>query len=82
MAIALAALWRSPTLRDVLEAASLPGLIGVQFYRTIGVVFLILLAQKQLPGYFALPAGSVISRSGSLRRWWRWRSRAESRALP
>jgi hypothetical protein len=41
----------------VLAAAPLPALIGVQVYRTIGVVFVILLAQGQLPAHFALPAG-------------------------
>jgi hypothetical protein len=54
---ALVALWRSPALRRVLDAASLPAMIGVQLYRTIGVVFLVLLAQRQLPAHFALPAG-------------------------
>src|SRR5439155_1635131 len=35
------ALWRSAALRSVVAAASLPGLIGVQFYRTIGAVFVV-----------------------------------------
>jgi hypothetical protein len=56
-AIALLAVWRSPALRRVLAGASLPALIGVQLYRAIGVVFLILLALGQIPGHFALPAG-------------------------
>lgn len=56
-AIVLLALWRSTTLRRVLAAASLPALIGVQIYRTVGVVFVILLALGQLPAHFALPAG-------------------------
>lgn len=51
------ALSRSPALRRVLAAASLPALHGVQFYRTIGAVFVILLAQGQLPAHVALPAG-------------------------
>jgi hypothetical protein len=55
--IALLALRFSPALRRVLANASLPALIGVQFYRTIGVVFLILLTLEQLPAHFALPAG-------------------------
>jgi hypothetical protein len=41
----------------VLTAASLPTIIGVQLYRIIGLVFVILLAQGQLPAHFALPAG-------------------------
>lgn len=51
------ALWRSAALRRVVAAASLPALIGVQFYRTIGAVFVALLALGQLPAHFALPAG-------------------------
>lgn len=47
----------SPTLRRVLAAASLPALSGVQVYRVIGLVFVILLGQGQLPAHFALPAG-------------------------
>jgi hypothetical protein len=33
-------------------------LIGVQLYRALGVVFLILLAMDRLPGVFAWPAGT------------------------
>jgi hypothetical protein len=51
------ALTLSPALRRVLAAASLPALNGVQLYRTIGAMFLVLLAQGQLPAHFALPAG-------------------------
>jgi len=47
----------SPALRQVLSAASLPALIGVQFYRTLGVLFVILMTMGQLPARFALPAG-------------------------
>jgi hypothetical protein len=55
--IAILALWRSATGRRVVAGASLPALIGVQLYRTIGVVFLALLALGRLPAHFALPAG-------------------------
>lgn len=51
------AVWLFPALRRVLAATSLPAVIGVQLYRTIGVVFLILLALGQIPAHFALPAG-------------------------
>lgn len=57
LTIVFLALRLSPSLRRVLAAASLPAMHGVQLYRTIGVVFLILLAQGQLPAHFALPAG-------------------------
>ena len=54
---AFLALRLSPALRRTLDAASLPAMIGVQLYRTIGIVFLVLLTQRQLPAHFALPAG-------------------------
>jgi len=57
LAIVLLAVWVSSSLRPVLAAASLPTLVGVQLYRIIGAVFLVLLAQGQLPAHFALPAG-------------------------
>ena len=53
----LLALWLAPALRQVLASASLPALIAVQLYRTVGAVFVILLSLGQLPAYFALPAG-------------------------
>jgi hypothetical protein len=55
--IGLLAVGVSRDLRAVLAAASLPAIIGVQFYRTVGVLFVILLAQGQLPAHFARPAG-------------------------
>lgn len=57
VAILLMALWRSAALRRVLAVLPLPALVGVQLYRIIGAVFLILLAQGQIPAHFALPAG-------------------------
>jgi len=56
-AIVAVALWRSGAVRRTVTAASLPALIAVQLYRVIGAVFLVLLAQGQLPAHFALPAG-------------------------
>ena len=47
----------SPALRRAVEAASLPAIVGVQIYRLLGVLFIILLAQGQLPAHFAQPAG-------------------------
>jgi hypothetical protein len=47
----------SPALRQAVAAASLPAMIGVQLYRIIGAVFLVVLALGQLPARFALPAG-------------------------
>ncbi len=56
-AVALAGVLLSPSVRRAVDAASLPGLVGVQVYRVLGVLFLILLSLGQLPGYFAQPAG-------------------------
>ncbi len=47
----------SPALRRAVAAVPLPALVGVQLYRVVGAVFLILLAQGRLPAHFALPAG-------------------------
>lgn len=49
--------WRSSLLRDIVEAIPQPWLIGIQTYRALGVIFLILFAAGHIPGYFALPAG-------------------------
>jgi hypothetical protein len=46
-----------PLLRDVLHAVPQGWLIGIQTYRAVGVIFLILMAAGDLPGVFALPAG-------------------------
>jgi hypothetical protein len=56
-ALVILALGFSPSLRRVVSAASLPAMIGVQVYRTIGIVFLVLLALGRAPAHFALPAG-------------------------
>jgi hypothetical protein len=57
IAIVLVALWRSSSLRRTIATVTLPNMHAVQVYRAVGAVFLILLAQGQLPAYFALPAG-------------------------
>ena len=57
MVLVLVALRAAPLFRRALKGASLPALHGVQVYRTVGVVFVILLAQGQLPAHFAFPAG-------------------------
>lgn len=46
------------TLRRVVDAVPQSWMVGVQFYRALGVIFLILLAQGRLPGAFAWPAGT------------------------
>jgi hypothetical protein len=51
------ALRRSETLSRIIDAIPQSWLVGVQLYRTLGLVFLILFAFGRLPGDFALPAG-------------------------
>jgi hypothetical protein len=55
--LALALIAASPALRRALDGASLPALVGVQFYRVLGLQFVILAALGQLPDRFAQPAG-------------------------
>ena len=55
--IGLALLWRSSTVRRVLDAVPQSWLVGVQFYRALGLIFLLLLGEGRLPPQFALPAG-------------------------
>jgi hypothetical protein len=50
-------IWRSPRLARIIDAVPQHWLVGVQLYRTLGVIFLILYAAGKLPGLFALPAG-------------------------
>jgi hypothetical protein len=49
--------WRWRLLRRVVEAVPQSWMVGVQFYRVEGLIFLVLYAAGKLPGVFALPAG-------------------------
>jgi hypothetical protein len=51
-------LWRSTRARRLIEAVPQSWLVGFQFYRAIGLIFLLLLGEGRLPSVFALPAGS------------------------
>lgn len=55
--IALALIAADPRLRRIVAAVPLPALVGVQFYRVLGAIFLVLWWDGRLPGAFALPAG-------------------------
>jgi hypothetical protein len=48
----------SPFLRRMTAAAPQSLLVGIQFFRVEGVIFLVLLLSGSLPGVFALPAGT------------------------
>jgi len=49
--------WTWPLLRRTLAVVPNEWLVGIQFYRTLGLIFLILYAAGRLPALFALPAG-------------------------
>jgi hypothetical protein len=49
--------WRSPSLRTAVNAVPQKWLVGVQLYRTLGLIFLVLYAFGRAPGVFAWPAG-------------------------
>ena len=49
--------WRWGTLQRVIEAVPQEWVVGVQVYRTLGAIFLVLYAAGRLPGVFAWPAG-------------------------
>ena len=44
-------------VREIVDAVPQSWLVGLQFYRVVGVIFLVLYAVGLLPGIFALPAG-------------------------
>ena len=50
-------IWRSDTVARLIDAVPQEWLVGVQLYRALGVIFLILFATGKLPGLFAWPAG-------------------------
>jgi hypothetical protein len=50
-------IWRSSRVARIIDAVPQHWLIGIQLYRALGVIFLILYAAGKLPGLFALPAG-------------------------
>src|SRR5262245_44347447 len=56
--IALPLLLRSQRIAAVLDAVSPAWLVGFQVYRVLGYVFLVRWAAGELPGVFALPAGT------------------------
>lgn len=49
--------WRWAMLRRIIEAVPQEWIVGVQLYRALGLMFLVLYAAGRLPGVFAWPAG-------------------------
>ncbi len=73
-------------LHDLLQAASTPWLIGVQFYRVAGVLFLAAWALDLMPWQFALPAGvgdAIVGLSAPVvaRRVARWPEKSRRLAM-
>jgi hypothetical protein len=68
--------WSSAFVREIIAAVPQSWLIGIQFYRTLGVNFLLLFSAAQLPGLFALPAGigDIIVGVGALLIVWAYRN--------
>jgi hypothetical protein len=50
-------IWRSPTVGLVIDAIPQQWLVGVQIFRILGGIFLVLYAIGKMPGVFAWPAG-------------------------
>ena len=57
IAIGLLLLRRSETVAQILDAVPQSWIAGVQLYRALGIVFILLLGTGHLPPQFALPAG-------------------------
>jgi hypothetical protein len=57
--VLLGALWirGSRQVQKIIEAVPQSWLVGIQFYRVVGVIFLLFYTAGQLPAVFALPAG-------------------------
>ena len=50
-------IWRSEATKRIIAAVPQQWLVGEQFFRALGAIFLILSATGTLPRLFALPAG-------------------------
>jgi hypothetical protein len=51
------AIRKSASVREILRAVPQTSIVGIQVYRGLGAIFLVLYGQKLLPEVFALPAG-------------------------
>jgi hypothetical protein len=55
--VGVALFWRWGAFRRAIEAVPQEWIVGVQFYRVLGLIFLALYAGHRLPAVFARPAG-------------------------
>lgn len=58
LGVGLWLLCRSDTVAKVIDATPASWLVGVQAYRVVGGIFLVMWSHGLLPGQFALPAGA------------------------
>jgi hypothetical protein len=58
IALGILLFMRWPSFRSIVETVPQSWLVGVQLFRTLGVIFLVLYAIGRLPAQFALPAGA------------------------
>ena len=72
IALGLRLLLRSAGVARLVDALPLSWLVGVQFYRALGVVFLMLWADGYLPWQFAWPAGIGDVMTGVLALYVAW----------
>jgi hypothetical protein len=63
-------IWRSETAKRVIAAVPQQWLVGVQLYRVLGMIFLILYAMGKLPSLFAWRPAWVTSPSASWHQSW------------
>jgi hypothetical protein len=66
----------SPTMTRIVDAVPLGALVGVQVYRVIGALFVVLWLGGHLPGVFAQPAGFgdiAIGLAAPIVGWMAWR---------
>lgn len=56
--IGILLMWRSQTISCLLDAIPQSWIIGIQFYRALGGIFLVLYAMGKAPAPFAWPAGA------------------------
>ncbi len=55
--LGLTVIFRSKTAQKIVDSVPLSWLVGVQSYRVLGGIFLVLYFYGKLPGQFALPSG-------------------------
>jgi hypothetical protein len=55
--VGLVWLWKSAAARRLIDAIPQSWLVGLQFYRVLGAIFLLMYVQGRMPAAFALPAG-------------------------